>query len=378
MPSKHYDIAIIGGGLAGLSLAIQAASKGYKTILFEKETYPFHKVCGEYISFESKPFLESLGLPLNTMELPSIKQLQLSDCNGHLYQFGLPLGGFGISRFSLDDQLYKIALAKGVDVQIGTKVSDVKFDNDVFTIQHSNESVTASIVAGCYGKRSNIDVKLKRSFLYQKPNNLNNYIGVKYHIKYQHNRNVITLHNFKNGYCGLSAIEDGKSCLCYLTTEENLRSNGNSIHQMEQQVLGKNPLLRQVFQNAEFLYEKPLTISKVNFNNKTHHESHILMMGDAAGMITPLCGNGMSMALHASKLAFKAIDLYLSNSIDRNEMEAVYSNSWKNQFDKRLLVGRTVQQLFGGTTSTSVFLKVMHAIKPLSKLIIRSTHGKAF
>jgi flavin-dependent dehydrogenase len=46
-----YDVAIIGGGLAGLSLSIQLAKKNYSVVLFEKEKYPFHKVCGEYISF---------------------------------------------------------------------------------------------------------------------------------------------------------------------------------------------------------------------------------------------------------------------------------------------------------------------------------------
>ncbi|HZG25248.1 MAG TPA: FAD-dependent oxidoreductase, partial [Chitinophagaceae bacterium] len=45
-----YDVAIVGGGLAGLSLSIQMAKQGYSTILFEKEQYPFHRVCGEYIS----------------------------------------------------------------------------------------------------------------------------------------------------------------------------------------------------------------------------------------------------------------------------------------------------------------------------------------
>jgi len=48
-----YDAAIIGGGLAGLALSIQLSKKGYRVILFEKEQYPFHKVCGEYISMES-------------------------------------------------------------------------------------------------------------------------------------------------------------------------------------------------------------------------------------------------------------------------------------------------------------------------------------
>ncbi|MCW3086897.1 MAG: NAD(P)/FAD-dependent oxidoreductase, partial [Sediminibacterium sp.] len=68
----EYEIAIIGGGLAGLTLAIQGADAGYKVILFEKETYPFHKVCGEYISMESWDFLQRCGVPLGDWSLPRI------------------------------------------------------------------------------------------------------------------------------------------------------------------------------------------------------------------------------------------------------------------------------------------------------------------
>ncbi|HZZ75876.1 MAG TPA: FAD-dependent oxidoreductase, partial [Puia sp.] len=50
---RKYDVAIVGGGLAGLSLAILLARESYRVCLFEKEAYPFHKVCGEYISMES-------------------------------------------------------------------------------------------------------------------------------------------------------------------------------------------------------------------------------------------------------------------------------------------------------------------------------------
>ena len=71
---QPYDVAIIGGGLAGLSLAIQCASQNVSVVLFEKETYPYHKVCGEYISLESKPFLESLGVPFAQLNLPIIKR----------------------------------------------------------------------------------------------------------------------------------------------------------------------------------------------------------------------------------------------------------------------------------------------------------------
>ena len=100
-----YDVAIIGGGLAGLSLAIQCAKSGFITALYEKETYPFHKVCGEYISLESEDFLASLGISIRDLQLPIIKNLNVTDVYGNLYNFTLPLGGFGISRFMLDELL---------------------------------------------------------------------------------------------------------------------------------------------------------------------------------------------------------------------------------------------------------------------------------
>ena len=63
--TNTYQVSIIGGGLAGLTLAIQLADEGYSCILFEKNKYPFHKVCGEYISMESWNFIERLGLNLS-------------------------------------------------------------------------------------------------------------------------------------------------------------------------------------------------------------------------------------------------------------------------------------------------------------------------
>ena len=104
-----YDVAIVGGGLAGLALSIQLGKKGYKIILFEKETYPFHKVCGEYISMESWPFLESLGVPLTELNLPRINKLMVSAPNGRLLTEKLTLGGFGISRYKLDHILKNLA-----------------------------------------------------------------------------------------------------------------------------------------------------------------------------------------------------------------------------------------------------------------------------
>jgi len=375
---QHVDLAIVGGGLAGLSQAIQARAQGLKVALFEKETYPFHRVCGEYISMESYPFLESLGLPLGEMELPRIKRLQISAPNGKLIEQDLPLGGFGISRYLLDYRLSIIAKQNGVNVFENTKVSDIQFEKNKFIISANNGAFSATAVAGTFGKRSNLDIKWQRPFTSEKPTSLNNYIGVKYHVVTDFPYNSIALHNFENGYCGISAVEEGKYCLCYLTTAENLKKNNHSIKEMEKNVLFQNPHLKKIFSTARFERADPVTISQISFEKKGLLENHVLMIGDAAGMITPLCGNGMSMALHGSKIAAGVLIPFLKGEMSRDEMEKKYEHSWNATFAGRLRTGRTIQSLFGKPAVTNAFLSIMKPFPGLISKLIRQTHGEPF
>ena len=373
-----YDVVIVGGGLAGLSCAIVLGSKQYKVLLLEKENYPKHKVCGEYISMESWPFLKSLGLPLDDMQLPVINKLQVNDTRGNEVHTTLPQGGFGISRYTLDAALAALATKAGVTVLTKTKADDVQFDGDTFTVHTRDATYTSKVVCGTWGKRSNMDVKWQRSFLKEKNNALNNYIGIKYHIRYAWPHDAIGLHNFTNGYCGISEIEDGKCCMCYLTTAANLRTHGNDIKQMEQEVLMKNPVLHDVFANAEFLYDAPVTISQISFQKKEQVQEHVLLMGDTAGMITPLCGNGMSMALHASKIASGLVDDFLQGRISRNEMESSYIKTWNKNFASRTALGRMMQNSFGKDGRTALFLKAVKLFPFLQRALIKGTSGRPF
>jgi flavin-dependent dehydrogenase len=364
---------IVGGGLAGLVAANILGQSGISCTVIEKKTYPFHRVCGEYISNETVPFLKSLELYPEKLAPAQISRFQLTSVNGKSAELPLGLGGFGISRFSFDEFLYQKARSVGVEFFLNTEVESIQLNDDHFEIITDKQLINADIVIGAFGKRSKIDVKLSRDFIYKR----SPYVGVKYHVRTEHPSDLIALHNFQDGYCGISNVEDDKSCLCYLTHRNNLKEFG-TIKLMEENVLFKNPFLKFIFSNSDFLFDKPETINEISFSTKIPVENHILMCGDSAGMITPLCGNGMAIAIHSAKILCALIVRHVSGEISREELEKNYLRQWNAQFAKRLWAGRQIQKLFGNVRASDFAVNLARHAKPVARFLISKTHGNPF
>jgi flavin-dependent dehydrogenase len=363
------EIVIIGGGLAGLVSSILLRRAGFDVVLFERKPYPFHRVCGEYLSLEVHPFLQKQGL-LPPIDYPIITQFALSSTSGKVSTTALDLGGFGISRHTLDHHLYKVALSEGVDIR-QQKVMNCQFANDSFLITTETFDLAGRYVIGAFGKRSNLDQIMNRSFFRKR----SPYIGVKYHVTSDHPIDLIALHNFPGGYCGVSQVENSTTNMCYLGRREDLRNFG-SIPEMEANVLHQNPHLKRLWESSTFHWDKPEVINEISFEVKLPVENHIFMCGDAAGMITPLCGNGMAMAIHSAKILSEAIRAAREHKWSREELERNYTKKWKTQFSNRLWFGRQVQRLFGKPAVSNVAVNIINHVKPLSRAIIKGTHGK--
>ncbi|MCY7351351.1 MAG: NAD(P)/FAD-dependent oxidoreductase [Cytophagaceae bacterium] len=372
----NYETILIGGGLAGLTASIRLAQKGRRVLVIERKTYPFHRVCGEYVSNETRPFLQSLGFDPDAHGAANIQHFQFTAPGGRSLETSLDLGGFGLSRYLLDFELYKLAQKQGVNFLLGKTVERVEMlpDLDEFDVETTDgQTFRAPVVLGSFGKRTKLDTTLNRDFMKAR----SPYIGVKYHIHTDFPKDLIALHNFRDGYCGISAIETDRYCLCYLTTRENLRRHG-SIPEMERAVLWRNSHLKRIFNESEPLYEKPEVINEISFAPKRAVENGILMVGDAAGLITPLCGNGMAMAMHGAKLAADLTDEFLSGKLTRESFETQYASTWRRHFAGRLWVGRQVQKLFGSERLSDVTAQAFGLAKPLLGAVIRATHGRPF
>ena len=370
--NKNYEIVVIGGGLAGLCNAIHLSKFGKKVLLIEKNEYPKHKVCGEYISNEVLPYLQFLNINPFDYGAVKIDNFKLSTTESKMITAKLPLGGFGISRYKLDFILSEKAKENGV-VILQDNVVDVKYKDDVFTVKtKENKCFQSKICIGAYGKRSLIDVKLNRDFIKKK----SPYLGVKIHVKGNFQENLVALHNFKGGYCGVSKVENNAINLCYITSFSAFKKYKN-IDDFQENVVFKNKFLKEIFKNSKPVWNKPLSISQISFETKKPIENHLIMCGDAAGMIHPLCGNGMSMAIQSAQIASKLILNYLDGVVlSRNELEKEYIKQWNKEFKWRLKTGHFIAMLFRKDKIAAFLLRVLRKFPFLLSIIIKQTHGK--
>lgn len=372
MKNHSADIIIIGGGLAGLVSAIHLSRQGLSVIVVEKHAYPKHKVCGEYISNEVLPYLQYLGADPMVTGAKKISRFLLSTTSGKTTETVLPLGGFSVSRYTLDHFLMQNAI-KNNAVVLQDTVTDVQFQGDTFHVS-SREGLhlSAKVVIGAFGKRSNLDVALDRDFIKTK----SPFVGVKTHMQGTFPEDLVALHNFRGGYCGVSQVENGNLNVCYLANYKSFQQYKN-IDAFNREVLYRNPHLKQVFESCTPVFENPLSISQVSFSDKTTVHNHMLMCGDAAGMIHPLSGNGMAMAIHSGKIASELILDYFNKKIrSRQELEQLYSRQWNHEFRNRIITGRILQSFFGKDNLAKAIMYGLTHIPGVLPAIIKQTHGR--
>jgi len=369
-PSK--DVLIVGGGLAGLTCALHLLKEGFEVTLIEKNEYPHHKVCGEYISNEVLPYLQWLDADPHQLLPVSINRLSVSSLSGQIVGCELPLGGFGLSRFALDNFLYEKTLTRGCKM-IKDRVTDIVFKGNEFELT-TNRSGTlrADLVIGAFGKRSALDQKLSRGFMKSK----SPWLAVKAHYNGIIPSDLVQLHNFAGGYCGVSTIENQRINICYLADYESFKACDN-LEDFQKKVLYKNPQLKKIFEESTMIFDQPLTISQVSFAKKELVCDHVLMIGDTAGLIHPLCGNGMAMAIHSAKICAELSIQYLSGKlISRATLEKLYTNTWNTNFKNRLLMGRFLSGIIRKDKLFKPIQSLLVHFPSALPLIVKMTHGK--
>lgn len=375
-----FDSVIIGGGLAGCSAAIMLARKGHHVALIEAGTYPRAKVCGEFLSPECVTLFDRMGFLEHVHDLnpATICTVRITAPDGAEWRGKFPAPALSLSRYALDQALVSYAIDCGITVFTETRVKDVTggFDTGfTLTVQNADGlcEVRAASVIAAYGKRSNLDRTLKRDFFRQPQS----YVGLKQHFRGPLLPAHIDLHVFHGGYCGISQVEDERTNVCLMVDQAIFQQvtvdSPNAISCFIDWMCADNPQLGAWLAAAEPLYPDWLSIAQVSLATKTPLEGDIFCAGDAAGMIAPLAGEGMAMALHSGMLAAHVLDEYLTHQLDAGAAKRRYAEEWQRTFATRLRLGRTLQSIMLNPAILAPGLRLMSVFPTVGNWLVNHT-----
>lgn len=371
-----FDTVVVGGGLAGCIAAITLARCNRRVVLLEAKTYPQHKVCGEFLSPEVIPIFAEVGfLPtLQSLQPVSIRTARITAPDGTAWRTTFPAPGTGVSRYALDAALAEYAAETGVQVCDGIKVNrisgnlDTGFELTATTLQGSTSTFRAKTVISAHGKHSNLDRALKRTF----QRTPQPYVGLKRHFTGNSLREHLDLHVFPGGYCGMSDVEGGKTNVCLLVQQDVFQRHG-SIEQFIAWMSAQNPHLGEWLAQASPVEDRWISISQVTLAPKTPLEGDILLAGDAAGMIAPLAGDGMAMALQSGVLAANFSHRYLEQQLTAAELKRQYARVWSGTVQTRLRLGRVLQSIMLRPALLTPGLHLLNLVPALGQLLVTQT-----
>ena len=372
----EYDVAIAGGGPAGCSAAIRLARSGARVILLEGRTYPHDKVCGEFLSPECAPALDALGMTetLAALGPMPIDSVRITAPDGATRQMRLPGVGLGISRGALDEALAGRAHRAGAEVREGTRVTGIVGNlREGFHLALQTASgrsrVQARTVIAAHGRRGSLDRALKRRFLDRRQP----FVALKNHYHGPPPYRRIDLHVFPGGYCGISGIEGGVANVCLLARESVFR--GSSVATFLERIQEQNPRLRDWLSRAQPVRERWLSTAQVPFIRKGPVAGDILMAGDSAGVIVPLAGDGIAMALRSGALAAARTAEFLGGKLSAEQLRRRYAGDWRREFASRMRLARGLQVLMLRPWLLSLGMRLAAVVPSLGGYLVTRTRG---
>jgi flavin-dependent dehydrogenase len=296
MNDTTRPITIAGGGLAGLALGVALRERGVPVTLHEAGSYPRHRVCGEFLSGVSDETLDRLGIGRDLDDAVPLKSSCWRNDSRQLGEIGV--SGRGISRHILDDRLQKRFTRLG-----GNLVTESRL--------RPREGVVWA--AG----------RVRQS---------SPWIGLKCHVRDLELTHDLEMHVGTSGYAGLARIEGGLVNLCGLFFAGSASGKGINLLLACLQAGGLHRLAKRI----EEAVPDPGSFCVVAGFRFGRTASAAFSIGDAALMIPPFTGNGMSMALEAADQAIQPAVDYAAGRISWVEAAARSDAAQRRHFRRRM------------------------------------------
>ena len=389
-------IAIVGAGPAGASLAIRLAKENFRVILIEREKFPRHKLCGEFISPECLAHFAELGVLDEMLKVGGdrITETVFYAPNGksvsvpsHWFNGDLN-GALSISRAEMDWKLLEKAKEVGVEILEETQVIGILFDNDevcgvkIRTKDSETQEISADLTIDATGRASVLASLAKKSKVQspkskvaeiQNPKSKiqNRLVGFKTHLQNVNlAKGVCEIYFFRGGYGGLSFVENNRANHCFLIRAEVVKECLGDADKILEKVIFQNTRAHETMQNAEPIFDW-LAVSVNGFGRKDLCPAkNLFTVGDAAAFIDPFTGSGMLMALESAEILARCV---AENVLLPDKIAEHYKFLHQQKFQKRLRVCSIMRGAAFVPNFAKIVINALSLSKTAREILARST-----
>jgi flavin-dependent dehydrogenase len=382
MTEQTTDILIIGGGPAGSTTAIYLSKLGFDITLIEKKAFPRETLCGEFLSKEVTDILKEVNAfdDFISQKPNKLNSFRAIDASGKELKSDLKFDAYAMKRSLFDSIL--LEKAKSVNVRviqpaevISTTESESEFISRIVDNSGQIIHIKSKLVIAAYGKQNILDKKLHREFV-SKKSYLN---GVKFHLPVNLLESSfseeIRIYTDDELYCGMNQVSDTDMTVCFL---ENRRQSKIPSRERLVEVIKSNSHFKSVFSQRAIEYINTVNIygtGNIYFGNRELIKNGIIMVGDAARVISPLAGDGIGMAMESSKLLYEVIRPYNLDIIHRDKIYSNYKKQYEKIFNKRLSTAKIIQGIILNRKSRKLGFGIANRYPSLIPYLIKFTRS---
>ncbi|MDX1611746.1 MAG: NAD(P)/FAD-dependent oxidoreductase [Candidatus Thermoplasmatota archaeon] len=368
MSGTDYDVIVVGAGPGGSTAAGLLAKRGYSVGLFDKETFPRDKPCGDAISGKSVRVLEELDIVEWVEERPHAlaNGVVFSSPKGDVIQIPFPMKkaaewrveqgaspytnpGYVCRREVYDNIVFEAALKYGAEAHQGTAVKDVTWDNGTVNgiETEDGERYTAKCVIGAGGALCPV---ARAIGAYDRdPDHWVAAIRV-YWKGVKDMTDDIELHFLDDvipGYFWIFPLDDGMANVGVGMLESKIKEEGKERDLKE--LLEKayeHPLFKERFAEAEKVEGSQRGwILPLGSKQRPIHGNGWLLVGDSASLIDPFTGEGIGNAMMSASLAAERLDTCLDNGGATRSNLAPYEAAVRDEMWDELKTSHKLQKL---------------------------------
>lgn len=368
---EDCDVAVVGGSLAGSAAACALARTGARVVVLEKAHFPREKVCGCFLSHEALPVLARMGFgeELGKNGAETITHFRLVRRDGAAVEAELPKPVMSISRSRLDSLAACAAQRAGAEMRFGATVLSLEGDlREGFRIKGPGWELSARAAVGAWGRYSPLDGRLGRAFIRRKSFLFGfgkQFIGLGERLSGR-----AVLHFLEGGYLGLSRVEQGRINLAGLVTATVAKRAHSSLEELLSEAASESRALAADLEGLTPVSGPPLVSEPVYLGWHGALAGDVLCVGDAAGVIDPYTGTGMSLALLFGEAVAAPLAGFLAKALDAEALRRAHLRRHREIAGRRFFLSRLFRPVFSGGVASRF---VSPAAAPLARWAARAT-----